>query len=158
MVRELKSHKLMEPFLEPLDPVALGLEGYTDIVKQPMDLKTIGAKNDGGEYAGLGSLAKDALKGDVELMFSNAVAYNGADHWIAGDVTQLKVVTDALFASDVAPTFPTLEEIKVMKVKDMKAALERRGHEGKGSKVGLMARLAAAVGLAASAEEAAALM
>ena len=153
MVRELKSHKLMEPFLEPLDPVALGLEGYTDIVKQPMDLKTIGAKNDGGEYAG-----KDALKGDVELMFSNAVAYNGADHWIAGDVTQLKVVTDALFASDVAPTFPTLEEIKVMKVKDMKAALERRGHEGKGSKVGLMARLAAAVGLAASAEEAAALM
>ena len=80
-------------------------------VKQPMDLKTIGAKNDGGEYAGLGSLAKDALKGDVELMFSNAVAYNGADHWIAGDVTQLKVVTDALFASDVAPTFPTLEAV-----------------------------------------------
>ena len=149
----------MEPFLEPLDPVALGLEGYTDIVKQPMDLKTIGAKNDGGEYAGLGSLAKDALQGDVELMFSNAVAYNGADHWIAGDVTQLKVVTDALFASDVAPTFPTLEEIKVMKVKDMKAALERRGHKKlPSSKAGLMARLAAAVGLAASVEEAAALM
>ena len=42
------------------------------------------------------------------------------------DVAKLKVVTDALFASDVAPTFPTLEEIKVMKVKDMKTALERR--------------------------------
>ena len=87
MVRELKSHKLMEPFLEPLDPVALGLEGYTDIVKQPMDLKTVGAKNDGGEYAG-----KDALKADVELMFNNAAAYNGADHWIATEnVAQLRL-------------------------------------------------------------------
>lgn len=59
------------PFRTPVDPAALGIPDYFDIVKKPMDLGTVkqnlinGKYNDPWEYVD-----------DVWLMFDNAWLYN----------------------------------------------------------------------------------
>lgn len=37
----MKRHKSAAPFLYPVDPVALNIPDYFDIIKVPMDLSTI---------------------------------------------------------------------------------------------------------------------
>jgi hypothetical protein len=37
----LKNHKTAWPFKEPVDPIALNIPHYSDIIKEPMDLQTI---------------------------------------------------------------------------------------------------------------------
>lgn len=37
----LRKHKYSGPFLEPVDPYALNIPDYFDIIKEPMDLGTI---------------------------------------------------------------------------------------------------------------------
>lgn len=39
----LKKNKNSWPFLDPVDPIALGIPHYPEIVKQPMDLATVTA-------------------------------------------------------------------------------------------------------------------
>ena len=60
-----------EPFRSPVDPVALGIEGYFDVVKKPMDLSRIRRKLEVGSY-------QDPWQfiGDVYLMLENAWLYN----------------------------------------------------------------------------------
>jgi hypothetical protein len=38
----LKKNKNSWPFKEPVDSIALGIPHYSDIIKNPMDLKTVG--------------------------------------------------------------------------------------------------------------------
>lgn len=74
VVRELcrKQHSSYNsPFLFPVDPIALGIPHYRDIVTSPMDLSTIRRKVDLGEYDTL-----DDFEADVRLMFSNCYAFN----------------------------------------------------------------------------------
>lgn len=60
-----------EPFRSPVDPVALGIEGYFEVVKKPMDLSRIRRKLEVGSY-------QDPWQfiGDVYLMLENAWLYN----------------------------------------------------------------------------------
>lgn len=37
----LKNHKTAWPFKQPVDPIALNIPNYLDIIKQPMDLQTV---------------------------------------------------------------------------------------------------------------------
>lgn len=59
------------PFQIPVDPVALQIPDYFDVVKEPMDLSTIKEKLNNGDY-------KDPWEfvDDVWLMFNNAWLYN----------------------------------------------------------------------------------
>ena len=41
ILSQLKRHPCAEPFLRPVDAVALNLPDYHDIVKEPMDLNTV---------------------------------------------------------------------------------------------------------------------
>ncbi|XP_044018384.1 histone acetyltransferase p300-like [Aphidius gifuensis] len=59
------------PFRQPVDPHALCIPDYFDIVKKPMDLSTIKKKLDAGEYR-----APLDYCHDVWLMFDNAWLYN----------------------------------------------------------------------------------
>lgn len=56
-------------FLQPVDPVALGIPDYFDVIKKPMDLGTIDKKL--GEYSSVQDFADD-----VRLVFRNAMIYN----------------------------------------------------------------------------------
>ncbi|CAG0903715.1 unnamed protein product [Darwinula stevensoni] len=59
------------PFRQPVDPQALGIPDYFDIVKQPMDLSTIKRRLDTGQYADPWQYVDD-----VWLMLDNAWLYN----------------------------------------------------------------------------------
>ncbi|KAL4266270.1 Transcription initiation factor TFIID subunit 2 [Pleurotus pulmonarius] len=63
-------------FLEPVDPVALGIPTYFDIIprKDARDIRTIRDKLEAGEYD-----TAEAFEADVYLMFANAVKFNGAE-------------------------------------------------------------------------------
>lgn len=41
MVALLKKNKNSWPFREPVDPVAMGIPHYMDIITNPMDLRTV---------------------------------------------------------------------------------------------------------------------
>ena len=40
-LKKLRSHKAAWPFRQPVDPIGQGVPHYFEIVKDPMDLKTI---------------------------------------------------------------------------------------------------------------------
>jgi hypothetical protein len=44
ILQQLQQHKSSIYFLEPVDPIALGIPDYPKVVKNPMDFRTIGTK------------------------------------------------------------------------------------------------------------------
>ncbi|KAL7567812.1 hypothetical protein ACA910_000563 [Epithemia clementina (nom. ined.)] len=59
-------------FHDPVDPVALGLPDYFDVVKNPMHLALVKKKLESAIYADMELFARD-----VRLVFENAILYNG---------------------------------------------------------------------------------
>jgi len=64
-------HKFSYPFMAPVDPVALGIPDYLDVIKHPMDFETIRKKLFSGQYENVADFNADA-----QLVFSNACTYN----------------------------------------------------------------------------------
>ena len=58
-------------FMAPVDPIALQIPTYFQIIKKPMDLSTVQAKLDANEY----EKAKD-FEEDVRLIFKNCFKFN----------------------------------------------------------------------------------
>jgi histone acetyltransferase len=76
-------HKLLDraikltgswPFREPVQ----GVPGYTNVVKEPIDLKTMIEKNQKLLYR-----TKAELQNDLDLMVQNSVIFNGENHEIS---------------------------------------------------------------------------
>lgn len=63
-------------FREPVDPVALGIPTYFDVVprRNARDLRTIRQKLDADKYDSV-----EAFEADLDLMVDNAILFNGAD-------------------------------------------------------------------------------
>ena len=59
------------PFLEPVDPVAMNLPDYLDIIEKPMDLGTVKTKLERQSYTEPLQVLRDIL-----LCFNNAIEYN----------------------------------------------------------------------------------
>lgn len=68
----LCQHHYASPFILPVDPEALGIPDYFNIIKSPMDFSTIRKKLDDKKYSNPEDFAED-----VRLVFSNAKTYNG---------------------------------------------------------------------------------
>lgn len=86
VLRKVMAHKMAHPFMQPVDPVALGLPDYFDRIAHPMDLGTIRANLQRSAYSN-GS----AFVNDVRLVFTNATTYNpsGSDvHIMAQTVSE----------------------------------------------------------------------
>jgi histone acetyltransferase len=60
------------PFREPVDRVQV--QDYYDVVKEPMDLKTVGEKLQSGKYE-----VKEAFMHDIMLIIDNCRTYNNED-------------------------------------------------------------------------------
>ncbi|XP_004068304.1 bromodomain-containing protein 3 [Oryzias latipes] len=80
------------PFYTPVDAIALGLQDYHDIIKQPMDLSTIKKKMDHQEYTNATEFAAD-----VRLMFSNCYRYNPPSHGVVYMARKLQEVFEARY-------------------------------------------------------------
>jgi len=82
------------PFKHPVDWRKLNLPTYPDVVTNPMDLGTIAKKLDRLEYD-----TTDALREDIELVWTNAIAFNGEGSWIEKNVNTLRQLANKKFAS-----------------------------------------------------------
>ncbi|KAG9033556.1 hypothetical protein FRB95_014634 [Tulasnella sp. JGI-2019a] len=91
ILRTLKKSKDILPFMTPVDPVALNIPHYPNVVKHPMDFGTIerklsatkkGANDVSGGGAG-GYKTVDDFTSDVRLVFENCYAFNGRQHIVA---------------------------------------------------------------------------
>ncbi|KDE02980.1 hypothetical protein MVLG_06514 [Microbotryum lychnidis-dioicae p1A1 Lamole] len=87
MVKKLLKDKHVTLFQHPVDPVKSGAPGYWDIVHHPMDVSTLSAKLNNGDYAD-----RYAFRADFKLIISNAILYN-----VQGVVVDLARKLDAFF-------------------------------------------------------------
>jgi hypothetical protein len=72
-------------FREPVDAIALGVPTYYEVVKNPMDLKTMREKAMESKYADI-----EAVANDFELIFSNCVCFNSFDSALTNDCKVLQ--------------------------------------------------------------------
>jgi bromodomain-containing factor 1 len=72
-----KHYNIAAPFYHPVDPVALNIPNYHNIIKKPMDLQTVQTKLQTGQYEN----AKE-MEIDVRQIFKNCFKFN-----IPGDPT-----------------------------------------------------------------------
>jgi hypothetical protein len=74
--KRVLSHLWKQPgawhFFAPVDPIALKIPDYPEIIKHPMDFGTIKQKILSAQYQS----CKEFV-GDLELVFSNCITYNG---------------------------------------------------------------------------------
>ncbi|CAD7700114.1 unnamed protein product [Ostreobium quekettii] len=89
ILNALKKHRYAWPFLEAVDPVALNIPDYLDVVKRPMDLgevsRRVAHEPEKGIYRQYGCPAE--FRDDVRQIWSNCRAYNrpGQDVRAMGD-------------------------------------------------------------------------
>ncbi|KAJ9353919.1 putative transcription regulator BDF1 [Paecilomyces variotii] len=93
---ELHKHKyynIAAPFYVPVDPVALNIPTYHNIIKRPMDLSTVQAKLKAGQYEN-----SKEFEIDIRQIFKNCFKFNipGDPTYIAGQ--KLQEVFDAKWA------------------------------------------------------------
>lgn len=81
------------PFLSPVDPVALNIPHYHKVIKNPMDLGTVGTKLSRGQYEN----AKE-FEADIRLIFSNCYKFNPASDPVHAMGKNLEVVFDEKWA------------------------------------------------------------
>ncbi|PFH52313.1 hypothetical protein AMATHDRAFT_140606 [Amanita thiersii Skay4041] len=110
-LKKLKSNKHAFLFNQPVDPIRDHAPNYFDIVKDPMDLSTMGAKLEEGMY-------KDrfTFQADFRLMISNAKLYNAPGTYVHNEAIALEtffekqwtIINKTLEAADRAhPPPPT---------------------------------------------------
>lgn len=73
------------PFIQPVDPIALGIPDYFNVVKHPMDLSTLRRKLDEAVYK-----SPNEFEQDFRLILSNCRLYNPPDSDISAMATQLE--------------------------------------------------------------------
>lgn len=79
---ELIAREIADIFVEPVDPVLDGCPDYFDVILNPMDLTTCKTKLEKNKYETL-----QEWKDDVNLIWSNAILFNGSES-IIGIIAQ----------------------------------------------------------------------
>ena len=77
-LRNSKKIKAAAAFLQPVNPVALGIPTYLDIVKTPMDMSTMEQKLKSDQYPTV-----NAFLADFNTMVQNSATFNGREHAVS---------------------------------------------------------------------------
>ena len=72
---DLQKHTAAAPFNQPVDPMLLNIPDYFDVIKNPMDLGTIMANLEAGDY-----MSAEEVAEDVSLVWRNCRTYNPPGH------------------------------------------------------------------------------
>jgi bromodomain-containing factor 1 len=91
-IRSPRYAQLNHVFLMPVDPVALNIPHYRQIIKKPMDLGTMTQKLKQGQYG-----KASELKADFDLMIENCIAFNPPGNPVRDLGIQLKREFDHLW-------------------------------------------------------------
>jgi bromodomain-containing factor 1 len=78
IMRNLKKHRDVGPFLHPVDTVKLNIPHYNEMITQPMDLTTVDRKLNACEYENV-----EGFVYDVRLVFNNCYKFNGPESMIS---------------------------------------------------------------------------
>jgi len=92
IIQQLTEHEDSWPFTAPVDPVQLGIPDYFEVIKTPMDFRTILDHLNKSKY-----LYIKEFEEDVRIVFSNAILYNGPQHQISLMAQTLAEVFEKLF-------------------------------------------------------------
>lgn len=71
LLKELAKHPHAAWFLEPVDPIKLGIPDYLTIITRPMDFGTIRKRIESNHYEAIEGFAED-----MRLVFRNAITFN----------------------------------------------------------------------------------
>ena len=126
------AHQYAGPFLEPVDPEALGIPTYFDIIKRPMDLGTVHAQLVGGEIFN----TPEQMAQQVRLTFDNAMRFNDPSSLIYTWAGSLKRHFAKQLATDIAKA-EAEEEAKAKAKAKAKAAAAGSDDEDGARKVAL---------------------
>ncbi|KAI3646818.1 hypothetical protein MP228_009746 [Amoeboaphelidium protococcarum] len=91
-LRTLKRHGDALPFLAPVDPIALGIPTYFDVIKNPMDISTIDRKMSSQQYSNYQQFVDD-----VKLMLDNCFTFNPPDHPVYNSALNLQKYFNAAY-------------------------------------------------------------
>lgn len=105
MINQLLNNKSAAPFLQPVDPIALGIPDYPTIITRPMDLSTIQTNLNYGAYTNA-----DEFADDVRLVWNNCEKYNGPDHYITQAANGLRKLFEKAFGALKTKDFEALPE------------------------------------------------
>ncbi|GKY92630.1 hypothetical protein MPSEU_000233100 [Mayamaea pseudoterrestris] len=94
IIQEIIDDQFGWVFADPVDPVALGLPDYFDVVKNPMHLDLVRKKLDSAIYADLESFARD-----TKLVFENAILYNGEESEVGALARSLLTKFEQLYSA-----------------------------------------------------------
>lgn len=84
-IKNTKKVKSALAFLRPVDPIALNIPHYPNIIKTPMDLGTMEQKLKRDEYASVEDFVVD-----FEIMVNNCFTFNGPAHAVSGMAMNLR--------------------------------------------------------------------
>ncbi|KAI9090462.1 hypothetical protein DFS34DRAFT_637443 [Phlyctochytrium arcticum] len=77
VLRRLQRLPTAAPFLQPVDPIALNIPQYFDIIRKPMDFSTVQRKLDAGEYSTM-----EDFRDDIKLILDNCFKFNLPGDWV----------------------------------------------------------------------------
>lgn len=115
VIQDLRKHKYAYPFLKPVDPVALKIPDYFDVIKEPMDLGTVKERLDTNYYASV----QDFIE-DTRLIWSNAMTYNHPD----SDVYKMAKTLSDIFEENVKKAIEIAEKTTEETIKEYKEKIE----------------------------------
>jgi bromodomain-containing factor 1 len=84
-IRKAKKIKAAAAFLLPVDPIALNIPKYIEIITHPMDLGTMEERLKADKYA-----TANELWSDFEAMVQNSITFNGQQHAVSQAGLSLK--------------------------------------------------------------------
>ncbi|KAF6251400.1 Bromodomain-containing protein [Scenedesmus sp. NREL 46B-D3] len=114
MLNVLRKYKDADPFRLPVDWVAMGIPDYPDVIKHPMDFKTVREKVRAGAYASM-----DEWHSDMQLIWDNCRKYNGDNHDITRSAEKMKTFMER-----------RMEEAIAGAARELSAAQQRAGAGG----------------------------
>lgn len=102
VLKSMRAHVDADPFKMPVNPAVDGVPDYLNIVKEPMDLFTIGKKLEESQYETV-----DEVIADVRLIVSNCVLFNGPDSWVTQKAKSLESYFDQKLLSKLVNVKPS---------------------------------------------------
>jgi len=85
VISNLKKSNASQAFRLPVDPIALKIPTYLDLVKKPMDLGTIDNHLKQNQYTSV-----QAFKDDFQQIVANCVIFNGPEHAITQQARKME--------------------------------------------------------------------
>jgi bromodomain-containing factor 1 len=89
-LRKPKYGLIVEYFAAPVDPVALNIPHYFQVIKKPMDLRTMTEKLNRGEYGNAAEFEKD-----MRLILNNCYKFNPPGHTVHNAARELQDIFES---------------------------------------------------------------